>query len=185
MLRRFVFAAVVLTMSPVLSATVLVPASFRDLVVQSPVIVRGRVVDVRSAWADGRRRVESYVTLDAEEYLKGQLGSRIVFKVPGGELGRYRTIMVGAPVFRAGDEAVLFLASNGRAYPVVAGLSQGVFRIRTDRLTGRTLIRSPATMPMGRRGNRERDRPVLHEPIEVDAFSAAVRRVLATAGGER
>lgn len=184
-MRRLLLAAILLAAAPSVFATVLVPASFQELVLQSPVIVRGRVVDVRAAWADGRRRVETVVTFNAEQYLKGQLGSQIVFKVPGGQLGRYRTFMVGAPVFRVGDEAVLFLTRNGRSNPVVVGLNQGVFRIRADRATGRTLIRAHASMAVGPRDDRRRERPVLHEPIEVDAFTAAVRRVLAGAGGAR
>ena len=37
-------------------------------------IVHGRVVDVRAGWVDGRRSVDTFVTIAADDYLKGNLG---------------------------------------------------------------------------------------------------------------
>jgi len=51
-------------------------------------------------WADGRRRIDSLVTIEAEQYLKGDFGERVTFRVPGGRIGRYRSVMVGAAVVR-------------------------------------------------------------------------------------
>ncbi len=47
---------------PALSATVLVPAEFREIVSGSQIIVYGRVSDIRPEWIDGRRRIESVIT---------------------------------------------------------------------------------------------------------------------------
>ena len=81
------------------SATVLVPAEFREIVAGSEIIAYARVVDVRPQWADGRRRIDSVVTVEVLSYLKGGPNRRSRFKVPGGKLGRYRSVVVGAPVF--------------------------------------------------------------------------------------
>src|SRR5688572_15298321 len=108
-MRRPVIVALLLMLPVALRATVIVPIEFRELVATSPVIVHGLVTDVRSAFVDGRRSVETFVTIEAGEYLKGNLGQHVTFKVPGGEIGRYRTVFVGAPEFRTGDEVVLFL----------------------------------------------------------------------------
>jgi len=35
------------------------------------------------------RSIDTLVTLDVAEYLKGSWGSPLQFRVPGGELGRY------------------------------------------------------------------------------------------------
>ena len=113
----------------------LVPAEFSEIVGGSEIIAYARVVDVRPEWADGRRWIDSVVTAEVVSYLKGGSDETITFKVPGGQLGRYRSVVVGAPVFTRGDEAVLFLKSNaahGGSLPDVFGLNQGVFRVRVD-----------------------------------------------------
>ncbi len=121
-------------------ATVLVPGTLSDLVRDARVIVRGRVLDVRPQWADGRRRVESVITVEANTYLKGDFGRVVVFKSPGGELGRYRSVMIGAPSFREGEEVVLFLDAVGPSLPHIVGFSQGVLRIVREPETGRPMV---------------------------------------------
>src|SRR6266850_4866174 len=116
-MRRLALGIALVVLPVVLRATVIVPIEFRELVTIAPVIVHGRVVDVRSDWVDGRRSVETFVTVEAAEYLKGNLGERVTFKVPGGQLGRYRTVFVGAPEFQDGDEVILFLKRSGPSYP--------------------------------------------------------------------
>ena len=143
--RVIPFVASVLVTS-IASATVLVPAEFSEIVGGSEIIVYARVVDVRPEWADGRRWIDSVVTADVVSYLKGGSEETITFKVPGGRLGRYRSVVVGAPVFARGDEAVLFLKSNGaqgERLPDVFGLNQGVFRVRVDARTGQKMVVPP------------------------------------------
>jgi hypothetical protein len=159
-----------------LGATVVVPIEFRELVAVSPTIVHGRIADVRAQWADGRRAVETWLTLEADEYYKGSGSGTVTVRVPGGQIGRYRTVFVGAPTFRAGDEVVLFLRSSGGRAAIV-GLSQGAFRVVADR-TGRRLVTSPVVMatPDGRATPVVRG-DVTRRPIAVDAFRDLVRRV--------
>jgi hypothetical protein len=169
----------------VLRATVIVPVEFRELVTIAPVIVHGRVVDVRSDWVDGRRSVETFVTVEAAEYLKGNLGERLTFKVPGGRLGRYRTVFVGAPEFQDGDEVILFLKSSGPSYPYIIGLSQGAFRVVADARSGRRMVTTPIVMAKGA-GDPE---PVVRgdvtrKPLAIEAFRDAVRLVLAQGAGQ-
>ena len=171
-----------LVIAPALHATVLVPAEFREIVSGSQIIVHGRVADVRGEWTDDRRRIETIVTLDAGTYLKGGPGENVTFRVPGGTVGRYRTLMVGAPEFRAGDEVVLFLKANGPSVAHVFGLSQGVFRVRRDSRTGQRLVVPPALM-----AHREAPQKVTRgatdrRPVPLDTFQAQVRATLATGG---
>ena len=69
--------------------------------------------------------------------------------VPGGQLGRYRTVFIGAPEFQQGDEVVLFLKSVGPSYPSIIGLSQGAFRVVADPRTGRRMVTTPIIMGKG------------------------------------
>jgi len=160
------------------SATVLAPIEFRQLVTTSPVIVHATVVDVRADWVDGRRAVETFVTVEAGDYLKGDLGPRVTFKVPGGQLGRYRTVFVGAPTFQTGDELVVFLKSDGPSYPFITGLSQGLFRVVADRASGQRLVTPPAVV--GKPGVDERvvRGDVSRRPVPLDDFRALVRQMM-------
>ena len=80
-----------------LGATVVVPAEFSEVVAGSQIIVHGRVTSVRAEWSDDRSRIDTIVTVVAGSYLKGGPGSTVTFRVPGGQIGRYRNVMVGAP----------------------------------------------------------------------------------------
>jgi len=179
-MRRFLGCVLLLLLSVAIHATVIVPIEFRELVTTAPVIVHGQVVDVRSRWVDGRRSLETFVTIAAAEYLKGNLGEHLTFRVPGGQMGRYRTVFVGAPEFRAGDEVVLFLRRAGPAALSIIGLSQGAFRVVPDARTGRRMVTTPIVMGKGG------DQPerivrgdVTRKPLPIDAFRDAVRQVMA------
>ena len=177
---RALCLAFVLTLgvSPALTATVILPAEFREIVAGSQIIVHGRVIDVRAEWVDGRSRIESFVTVEAATFYRGASGPTVTFRTPGGEVGRYRSVTVGAPEFRIGDEAVLFLKSDGAAVPYIFGVNQGLFRVRADARTGRRLVmRAPLVAPPSGaervvRGDRDRG------PLTLDAFGAQVRAAL-------
>jgi hypothetical protein len=128
-IRRFLLCCAFACASAPASATVVIPANLGELSREALVIARGRVVAVDARWTDDHRRVETVVTLEAERYLKGAFGPVVQFRVPGGRLGRYRSILVGAPEFLPGQRVIVFLAGHGPAVPFVLGLGQGVFRI--------------------------------------------------------
>ena len=127
-----VLGALCLAVAPPANATVILPATFADVVEGSQLIVYGRVVDVRSEMTAGRRSIHSFVTVAVEQALKGRPGARVIFRVPQGQVGRYRRIIVGAPEFSVGEEVVVFLTGNAPAIPTVFGLNQGVRRLRGD-----------------------------------------------------
>jgi hypothetical protein len=114
-------------------ATVLVPADLGELTRGARTIARGRVVGVESRWLAGRRGIETIVTLAAESYLKGPLGPTVQFRVPGGQLGPFRNVVVGAPEFSEGQRVIVFLGGNGPRVPWVVGMNQGVFRLVEQR----------------------------------------------------
>ena len=183
--RVIPFVASVLVTS-IAGATVLVPAEFTEIVGGSEIIAYARIIDVRPEWADGRRWIDSVVTADVVSYLKGGSEHTISFKVPGGRLGRYRSVVVGAPVFTPGDEAVLFLKSSatpGESLPDVFGLNQGVFRVKIDQRTGQRMVVPPPVIAADpaaaepqpvKRGSLDR------RPLPFDAFGARVREAMSS-----
>jgi hypothetical protein len=129
-------------------ATVLAPADLMDLTRESGAIVRGRVAATNSRWTEDRRAVETLVTVDVESSLKGPLDKMAQFLVPGGTLGRYRSVIVGAPQFDVGQRVIVFLAWQGPTYPHLVGFSQGVFRVvRAASETESVVIPTPILRP--------------------------------------
>lgn len=184
--RHSVFALIgALVLSSSAGATVVIPADLSELTGEATAIVHGRVVDVRAEWLAGRRAIETYVTVAAATYLKGDLGAAVTLRVPGGRMGAYRSFVVGAPVFNVGDEVVLFLGSQGPSVPYVLGLNQGVFRVRTDRESGRRTVIPPSLISPGAepvrlvRGDPNRPAPTL------ERFAADIRAILARKTGAR
>ena len=176
---------VLIPLGAAVSATVLIPAEFREIVAGSEIIVHGRVVDVRSQWVDGRRRIESVVTVEVLTPFKGGERRSLEFKVPGGQVGRYRSMMVGAPTFSLGEEAFLFLSGGESDAPLVFGLNQGVFRIRQDRVSGRRVVVPPALMASSESREAVMRGSPTRRPLELEAFGAQVRSVIAQQRGVR
>jgi hypothetical protein len=163
-------------------ATILVSADLPELVVEAKTIVQGRVLTTESRIPEGSRTVETVVTLAAEEYLKGDLGARVTLRVPGGQIGFRRSVVVGAPVFVPGDQVVLFLGGAAPSLPWVLGLNQGVYRIRSEGRTfpkGRMLDDLRVEQDSGgyvRPGTRV-------QPLPLDLFKARVRALVRAGGG--
>jgi hypothetical protein len=111
---------------------VVLPAQMTDIVNGSQLIVHGRVIDVRSEMPAGRRSIHSFVTVAVDQALKGSAGATVTFRVPQGQVGRYRRIIVGAPEFAVGEQILVFLTGRPPTIPTVFGLNQGVRRLRGD-----------------------------------------------------
>src|SRR3954471_12539903 len=124
-------------------ATVLIPADLGELSRDALAIARGRVVALDSQWTEDHGTIETIVTLEVDSYLKGSLGSTLRFRVPGGELGRFRSVVVGAPEFAIDQRVVVFLGAHGPSVPHVLGLSQGVFRVARAADNTGWLVTSP------------------------------------------
>ncbi|HXH07825.1 MAG TPA: hypothetical protein VNI83_14670 [Vicinamibacterales bacterium] len=162
-------------------ATLIVGADLGELVAGADAIVHARVVDVRPVWVDGRRRVESIVTVLTLARLKGDAGAEISFRTPGGQIGPYRTFMVGAPSFSEGEELVLFLRLRGVPVPHVVGLSQGVFRVVAD-AAGRRLVIPPALVAPDDAGRVVRGASA-RRPESIERFAERVRTLAARSAG--
>jgi hypothetical protein len=156
-----------------LSAMVVVPAEFSEMVTASELVVHGRVADVRPQIVGDRRTIETMVTLTVVDAIKGRPGATVYFRVPGGQIGRYRRFMVGAPEFAPGDEVVLFLKGRPPGVPYPFGLSQGVYRVVRD-ADGRSLVTPPIVSDAPGRVVRG---DVSRRPLELAAFTRDVRAI--------
>ena len=163
-------------------ATVIIPADLGELSRDALAVVRGRVVSADARWTDDHRTIETIVTLEVESYLKGSFGPTLQFRVPGGALGRFRSIVVGAPQFAVDQHVVVFLGARGPSVPYIVGFSQGVYRVVRAADNAGWLVTPPAILPSTAgiapilRGD------VSRRPLALDDFE---RRVRALAGGGR
>jgi hypothetical protein len=173
-MRRSVLAAVFISLFTLTAhATTVVPLSFEQLVNESQSVFYGRVADVRAQWTADRRFIESVVTVEILRGMKGNARESIAFTAPGGQVGRYLNVIPGAPSFAPGDLAVFFLTAQGARLPVTTGLTQGIYRVQRDSLSGEMLVVPPAIEGAGRivRGDARR------KPVSLAAFEGTVRAV--------
>jgi hypothetical protein len=166
-----------------LEASLTLPIDFRTLVNDASLIVRGRVTDVRAIEAQGS--IDSIATVAVESVVKGNASRFVYVRVPGGLVGSRRTVVVGAPRFRVGQRALLFLrpGATDTAYRPV-GLTQGVYPILADPATGKVIVEPPvmATKATGAsgavvRGDKHRTPPTVPE------FESFIRLAMATPPG--
>ena len=131
-----IIAAALAALPPSLQASVIVPATLDELAVEADLVVHARVAHVETRQAPGTLRVERVVALETLRPLKGSPSEGLFVVLPGGTLGRYRTVVPGVPEVVEGEEAVFFLQAPAAAAPRLVGLSQGLLRVRIDPVSG-------------------------------------------------
>jgi hypothetical protein len=161
------------------SAMVLLPADFTTVVSEAGSIVHGRVVDIRSHLVGPQRVIESVVTVHVIESLKGSssAGGTVSFRVPTGQVGRYRRVIVGAPEFAEGEEVVVFLRVRAPAIPTLYGMSQGVYRVRRSGVTSAVVMPAPV-MAQGTGVERVVRGDPARVPMPVASFVRQVHAIL-------
>ena len=169
-MRRWSIGFIMLLLAWPVTATTILPADFTQMVTESQVIVHARVIDVAGELVGPTRTIESRVTVEVLSPIKGQPGAEVVFRIPGGRVGRYRRIFVGAPTFNAGDEVLLFLKGRAPAVAMPYGLSQGVYRV--SRATGSPLV-IPVPPLEGVAGTVRGD--PARKPLPLDEFMRQIR----------
>src|SRR5262245_17082722 len=179
-MRRLILIIIMLLCARELRATVLLPADFREIVAGSEIIVYGRVTAVRGEYSDDRSRIDTVVTLAAGTYLKGGPGNTVTFRVPGGQIGRYRNVVLGAPQFQNGEEAILFLTASGPSIAHVFGLSQGVFRVKVDGRSGQRLVVPPVLMSESEVAQLVTRGDPARRQLSLDQFAATVRQAVSS-----
>jgi hypothetical protein len=157
-------------------AATLLPPDFAQMVSDSQVIIHARVIDMEGELVGSRRTIESRVTVQVLSSIKGQPGSELVFRVPGGRVGRYRRVFVGAPTFNVGDEILLFLKGRAPTLPMPYGLSQGVYRV--SRTSGVPMV-MPVPPVEGIAGTPRGDPRRM--PLPLDEFTRRVRTLAGVA----
>ena len=113
--------------------------------------------------------------------LKGSLGSALTFRVPGGRLGRFRSIVVGAPSSPSASGSSCFSAIAAPGVPVRARPRSGGLPSRAGWLE----LECDAARDRRRRRRRHRAANRARRPRAASARARRVRTPGAVAGRER
>jgi len=96
-----------------------------------------------------------------------------------GELGRYRTIVVGAPDFAVDQRVVVFLGAHGPTVPHIVGFNQGVFRV--VRAADDSWVVSPPPAVAGAAAGRVVRGDPARRPVPLADFEQQVRTLAGAA----
>jgi hypothetical protein len=122
------WAAISSLASPPANATSYLPISDSDLLAQTPLVVRARVVSIDPApFGSG---VATDYAIEVDRVLKGFApGTTLILRVPGGSSeGRRHLELHGAPKFDLGEVATLFLSPRADGSFAVRQWALGAFR---------------------------------------------------------
>ena len=84
----FLVSALLLAFAAHVDAIVYVAADFQTLVSEAHTIVLGRIASLEPEWTEGRRGIETLLSIDVERTLKGSAGERSSCAFPADRWGR-------------------------------------------------------------------------------------------------
>jgi hypothetical protein len=134
-MKRIVLWSFVLLLIPAPSVeAMMMGLSTAKLTRDSELVVMGKVLDVRSHWADNGRKIRSTAHVQVKKFLKGSTPVVQVMEVvyDGGEVGDIGMKVSDVSPLRKGEEVILFLKKGRghteRGYHIV-GKGQGTYRV--------------------------------------------------------
>ncbi len=167
------------------SATTVIPPTFEQLVQQAEFIFQGTVTNTQSVWVGegAQRHIETYVTFQVEDNVKGQAGSSYTIEMLGGTVGDETLEIVDTPKFKAGDRDILFVEHNNDQFVPLVGIGYGRFHVQRDEQTARDVVvtdEGEAVRDLTQLGRNEKAATVadVSQAITPDALKTAVRQQL-------
>lgn len=110
-------------------------------------VVHAVVIEERVYWDKSYRKIYTDTTFEVLEDIKGQGSPRVTVTMLGGTLNGFNMLVEGTPIFRSGEEVILFTSPRPGGAKNLVGFSQGLMRIHEDPETGLRMARS--FMPTG------------------------------------
>jgi len=137
--RRLVLLALALLASSTVLGATLQPQSLEQLVRDAELIVRGQVKDITPG-PRGERAPSTIVMISVQGQWKGIRLSTLRLVQPRGTEGEITLDVPGLPMFRVGEEVILFVVQEARGQYHVLGGKQGKFSIKTDPRSGKQVV---------------------------------------------
>jgi hypothetical protein len=113
----------------------------KELAHESQLVVDGKVSSVRSYWNEDHSKILTEAVVAVGSTYKGGPTPSVRVVQLGGVVGNVRMTAHGAPLWKSGEEVLLFLEPALPGTFQVAGFSQGKFLIERDPQTGRAFVK--------------------------------------------
>ena len=139
-----------LLICPRATATTVVPPAFSELAGRSDYVVRGRVLATNSEWRikGNSRRIFTRVEVEVLEVIAGQPPSHLILECLGGRVGDEELVVDGSPVFVVGQESILFVSGNGRAFCPLYAMNYGFYPVQEEAATKRRYMARGNQVPL-------------------------------------
>ena len=116
------------------SATTLARMSVAQMGRAATLVVRARCVSSIARW--DHDEIWTFTSFAVTDTWKGNAADEIMVRTLGGSAGNVTSHVAGVPVFRPGEEVVLFLEPSPAGGLAVVSWQQGTFRVHRDARTG-------------------------------------------------
>jgi hypothetical protein len=139
---RCIAAATAMFFSNVTTGTTVVEPSFRELVKEADQIVAVSVTRTAAQWKTNLNEsvIMTTVTFAVEDVVKGKQAETISLDFLGGTVGATTMDVTGAPVFKVGERAILFISPNRNEVCPLIGMYCGRFRVERDKKTRQDIV---------------------------------------------
>jgi hypothetical protein len=108
---------------------------------EADVIAIGRVGKLASEWNADKSRIQTHVTIEVSDMLKGDGATRTIsIVVPGGEIDGVGEWYSHSPRFVNSEDVVVFAKKDKRGLLRLASGQQGKLTIQHDEVTGTKII---------------------------------------------
>ena len=136
----FLLLAVIFWLTPEAARAQVKTMTAQELTVESSSILYGKCIKTESAWNEDRTMILTTVTIIPENYLKGNLGSKVSITVPGGRVDDIIYEVSEMPTFRKGEEVFAFIWKHPSGLNLITGGSQGKMEIGMDTKSGLRIV---------------------------------------------
>jgi len=165
-----------------ITATTVIPPTFEQLVQQAELIFQGTVSDVRSVWEGegAQRHIDTYVTFQIADSVKGNPGASYTIRILGGTVGDETMEVTDTPKFKVGDRDILFVEHNNDQFVPLVGINNGRFHVQRDEQTGRDIVVNGEGEPVRdvTKLGREEESVSATEAISPDDLKSAIKKQL-------
>lgn len=136
-MKKWTLLLAVLLASAAYAATLQI-LTLDQMTAAASTIVQGRITASHADWINGKGSlIYTYYTVQADSYVKGNLGRTFQLIEPGGQVGNIAGSVPGAPSFQVGEQVLLFVQTDGpKNFHQAIGYEQGVFRVQRDPVSG-------------------------------------------------
>ena len=125
-----------------------IQSEIKNLSEGADMIVTGKVVNQKSEWSSDKSKIYTNVTIQVDEYLKGNRGNKnVVITTPGGEVGEVGELYTHMPRFKNDEDVLVFVKEDKKSqnYKVFNG-ENGKMTLYDDKITGEKITPSNIKM---------------------------------------